>query len=360
MGTTEFHLVMKARFFERKDRPGRFIVHLYWKGKQYRRSHYDQLHPLYNQDMAAQIASAINAAIAKDPQGFDPRQWFTTSGYEFQFKTYAEKWLVDRLGHYAPSVVRDVNRYVYLAIDHFRETDIREIKGFHLEQFLKSLPPRFSDKTKKNCLTVLHKLFNDAVRSEMLPRLPAFPRIEVQEPEIKWITREWQDKILESIQERDRPIIIFMVTYGVRPAEARALQWDCVDFDRGVITIKRTFSGLELVERTKTRRVRVLPLVEPVASILKAIRGLGGFVFRNSKGRHYTAEIGRTWAAAVDKIGAPDVNLYQGTRHSFASQRVNSGVGLDLIRDILGHTTSETTRRYAATNLETIRRVIDG
>ena len=114
-----------------------------------------------------------------------------------------------------------------------------------------------------------------------------------------------------------------------------------------------------MTETTKTRRVRVLPLVEPVASFLKAIRGLGGFVFRNSAGRHYTAEIGRTWAAVVERIEAPAVNLYQGTRHSFASQRVNSGVGLDLIRDILGHTTSETTRRYAATNLETIRRAIE-
>jgi integrase len=359
MDNPSFHIVMKARFFERKDRPGRWTVHLYWKGKQYRRSHYDQLHPLYNQDMAAQIASAINAAIAKDPAGFDPRQWFTVSGYEFQFKTYAEKWLVDRLDHYAPSVVRDVNRYVYLAINHFDKTDIREIKGFHLEAFLKALPPKFSDKTKKNVCTVLHKLFADAGRSEMLPRLPAFPVIEVQEPEIKWITREWQEKIIEAMPERDRPIVLFMVTYGVRPAEARALQWDCVDFERGVITIKRTFSGLTLVERTKTRRVRTLPIVEPVASILKEIRGLGGYVFRNSKGRHYTAEIGRTWAAAVEKVGAPLVNLYQGTRHSFASQRVNSGVGLDLIRDILGHTTSETTRRYAATNLETIRRVIE-
>ena len=185
--------------------------------------------------------------------------------------------------------------------------------------------------------------------------MPGFPKVQVLEFEVKWISREWQDKIIEEIPERDRPIFIFMATWGVRPGEARALKWDCVDFDKEIITIKRTFSGAgcnHLEEYTKTRRIRYLPFTDSLRETFKAIRGIGGFVFRNEKGRPYTADISRIWNEARDKVGAPEVTLNQGTRHSFATQHLDQ---LDLVRVVLGHTTGEMTRRYQGLNLAKIK-----
>lgn len=52
------------------------------------------------------------------------------------------------------------------------------------------------------------------------------------------------------------------------------------------------------------------------------------------------------FARARIKAGMPDVNFHD-LRHSCASLLINMGVKLEVVRDILGHTTVKTTERYA-------------
>jgi len=107
-----------------------------------------------------------------------------------------------------------------------------------------------------------------------------------------------------------------------------------------------------LQEYTKTKRIRMLPFTEGLASVLKRIRGISGFVFRNSHGRPYTADLSRMWREATIRVGAPKVTLYQGTRHSFATQHLDN---LDIVRQVLGHTRSDMTRKYQGLNMDKIR-----
>lgn len=338
---------------------GRFYVQLCWHGQVYRRYHYDlKWSNMPYREMAERIAHAMNADLEKRGPAFDPRQWFKTPGYEFQFSRLVENWLEDNQLSYAPSVRRDVARYCGIFTEHFQETDIREIRKTDLKQLVKSFPSTWGPKTKKNALTLLHKLFADAKDDELIDKLPGFPTIEVPEPEVKWITLEWQEKILAAIPEKDRPIFQFIAAWGIRPGEARALKWDCVDFEKEIITIRRTFSGAgcnHLEEFTKTRRIRFLPFTDTLRSTFKGIRGLGGFVFRNHKGRAYTADISRLWNEARDRVGAPKVTLYQGTRHSFATQHLDK---LDLVRQVFGHTRSDMTRKYQGLNLDKIKGLV--
>jgi integrase len=353
-------LVMKAKFYERKDRPGRFVVELWWKGKRYRRHHYDEDVPLVHIEMARQVTSAINADIKQKRKAFDPRQWFRSADFEFQFSKFADLWLTRNISHYAPSVKRDVARTVDLFKAHFGKTDIREIRKSDITAFLEALPQHFKPKTKHDALSRLHVLFQYAKDEELLSAVPGFPAVEVPDSEVKWTTREWQDKILAEIPERDRPIFIFLAAWGCRPGEARALMWDSVDFDKKVVTIRRTFSGAgcnHLQEYTKTKKIRYLPFTEELETIFKRIRGIGGFVFRNAKGRPYTSDISRIWNEARDKVGCPDkVTLNQGTRHSFATQHLDK---LDLVSLVLGHTSTNTTRhKYQGINVDKIREIV--
>ena len=348
-------ITMKCRYYQKA--PNRFLLYLSWRGKKYWRSHYDYRLKLVSEVLARRLADAVNADIDEKGAGFNPLQWFETKG--FAFRQYAETWLADHQMGYAPSVRRDVGRMVAAAQAFFGDQDLRSIRHGNIEDYLRQLPGHLSPKTRQNYLVTLHKIFADAYRREEIPRIPGFPRVSVPEPETKWLDRETQDRIIAAIPEHDRPIFQFIRTYGVRPGEARALQWDCVDFERGVITIKRTFSGPTLQETTKTGRVRHLPLVEPIASILRQMRALGGLVFRNRSGRPYLADISKIWNEARDKVGAPAVNLYQGTRHSLGVQKLSEGHSLDILRDIFGHTTTKTTRRYAEANMDGKRRVIE-
>lgn len=348
---------MKAKVYKRPGRD-RWEVVLHWEGVRYRRYHYDGDIPLVHPSMAEQIAAAVNADIAKRKKAFNPLQWFSGPAGKFEFGQYSESWRRKNIDHYAPSVRADVNKYVHQAQEFFAKKDIKEIKVGDVEDFFAWLPERYSAKTKKNCLAVLHKIFSDAYRRQDVDRIPGFPRVQVQDPEIKWIEAGDQDRVIDAIPAQDRPIFRFIAAYGVRPGEARALQWDCIDFERRLITIRRTFSGAKLQEVTKSRNIRYLPLTDDVAEFLQEVRGIGGFVFRNSSGRPYTVDVSKIWKAAAAQVGV-DITLYQGTRHSLASRLIQSGENMEIIRKILGHTTIATTQRYAKVETGTMLQALN-
>ena len=65
---------------------GKFYVQLYWKGKQWRRFHFNETwSSMPHRDMAERTAGAINADIDNKKKAFDTRQHFKTPGYAFQF-----------------------------------------------------------------------------------------------------------------------------------------------------------------------------------------------------------------------------------------------------------------------------------
>ena len=75
------------------------------------------------------------------------------------------------------------------------------------------------------------------------------------------------------------------------------------------------------------------------------------FIFCYGNGKPYgEKKLRRLWHDACEKSGVDKIKLYQGTRHSFASQNVNNGVSLELIGAMMGHVNTATTRKYAHLN----------
>jgi len=52
-----------------------------------------------------------------------------------------------------------------------------------------------------------------------------------------------------------------------------------------------------------------------------------------------------------------DISLYQGTRHSSATEAVDR-VGMDRVQEFLGHTRPTTTRRYVKANPNRLKVVL--
>jgi len=52
-------------------------------------------------------------------------------------------------------------------------------------------------------------------------------------------------------------------------------------------------------------------------------------------------------AKALTKCGLPALTWYQCTRHTFASQFVLGGGSIELLRQIMGHSSVTTTQRYS-------------
>ena len=179
------------------------------------------------------------------------------------------------------------------------------------------------------------------------------PELSYTLPEIEYITFEQQTTILSFIPEKHRPIFQFMIEYGCRPGEARALQWDCIK--EGYIVIHRAFSNNILREKTKTGRTRRYPITSYIQEVLDNIPlHISPFLFIRDDSKPYTSKnLNTMWHEACEKAGIK-IKLYNGVRHSLGCQLLEMGYDMDLVREQLGHTKVEMTQRYAKRSNKTL------
>jgi len=188
---------------------------------------------------------------------------------------------------------------------------------------------------------------------------------------------------------RDRLLIRLLARLGCRISEALALRVEDVDFNAGMVTILHLKARLKLsctgcgqrlgrshafcpkcggkVEKAQTeqqehRRQRVLPIDRNTLSILKDYIRRGGPVLRDGKRLIFGVNRHRAWQIVkecAEKAGLPTlVNPETGRIHNVSPHRLrdafavhavkldDSGDGLRLLQEHLGHTSFNTTAKY--------------
>ena len=82
-------------------------------------------------------------------------------------------------------------------------------------------------------------------------------------------------------------------------------------------------------------------------------------MFVRSDGKPYTNKnLNAIWKAAC-KIAGVNIKLQAAFRHSLGCQLLDQGADLELVRDVLGHTKTEMTRRYAKRNPASMKDVLE-
>jgi integrase len=296
---------------------------------------------------------------------FDAEFYSKTKKSAHSFEVYALEWLQNcerrlQRKELSPTYMREVRRYVHKHfVPAFGQMDMSEIRGRHLKTFYLSFES-ISQKTICNVMAVLKKLFRDAFDDEVIQVVPKFPKLgDPPEPETVWADEEQQDAVFRHLDPNTFFFVYFLATHGVRPGEARALQNQDINLKRDEVTIRRAFSGTELRPFTKTKRVRTIPLDESWKGLyLAQPRSVDpkGFVFTRDGNPFPMTWASKKWREAADKAGFPDLTLYQGTRHSIASQAVNRDVPLYTVSKLLGHSNMKQTERYSHLNTSGLRR----
>ena len=224
--------------------------------------------------------------------------------------------------------------------------------------FCNQLPDGLSLKTQSNVINALNKLFNDTYNDEIITKIPIFPKISIPEPAINWVDEETQDKIIAEIPQRDQPIFILMARTGLRPGEARALKRKDINFKEKYVIIDKAFSEKTFRPFTKNKTSKIVLIDDYTVNILQKIQPINPdhFMFTTTKGTHYShSSLLRIFNEAKEKVGIHNLTLYQGMKHSFASQAINRGVPKDILQKYLGHKNSSATDRYAKLNLDSLK-----
>jgi integrase len=340
-----------------KTKPDRFFIDIYWKGQRLRISSDKLGNSIDTYDRAYGVLSKIRTEIAEHT--FDSKNYIKAEVEKYFFENKINGWIAQKeieknKGKIAPSTLKVYKVYVKkYYIPFFKNNDVREIRSGDIKAFYLALPNAISLKYQKCLMTTLANFFNTLVEEEVIIKKPSFKSVEITVPETtpEWIDRATQDSIISAIEDnRDKLIYVLLTRQGIRPSEGRALKVKDFDFGEGTITVSRTFSEHEIVERNKEKKVKTRLLNPALLPMLKEVcknKFPEDFVFINFRtGKPYNSSIiNKIWNDACKKVKV-NIRLYCGTRHSVASQAGRTGIPDSGIQQILNHADIRTSKKY--------------
>ena len=232
-----------------------------------------------------------------------------------------------------------------------------------------------ADKTLNLIWNITGEIFSTAVQDEVLDhspmqkaRRPAASKDAKVDQDKKAYTAEEMLRVLEAIGQEPliwRALALLLTMTGLRRGEACGLQWDCVDFATGEITIKRNVQpckGGVYVTTPKTGRERTVLAPPDVLDLLRQLRQEQPVTVRWVFARPHSTEpinpnsVTNHFRQMGRRYGLEDFHPHK-LRHSFASIAIEQGADVAAVSKCLGHSTIQTTLAvYTHTNQEATRR----
>jgi integrase/recombinase XerC len=254
------------------------------------------------------------------------------------------------------------------AVDSTGGVDVRKIEIQIVRAFLASLTPGRKKSSLGRKIAALRGFFKYLLTTRQLDDDPMIsihsPKSDKPLPAFLSVDDVFQllaaVKIKTELDVRDRAVLEFFYSTGVRVSELVGLNWADVDF------------RLEIVRVTgKGSKERIVPVgeiaLEALQDYAREQRKRWNFsckgetaVFLNNRGKRITTRsVARIVAKHLKQAGIYVKMGPHGLRHSFATHLLNSGADLRSIQELLGHASLSTTQRYTHLDLDQLTAVYD-
>lgn len=150
-------------------------------------------------------------------------------------------------------------------------------------------------------------------------------------------------RVLKEVESKgtiQRPAIAairMLLLTGCRRGEVATLRWDDVDRVSGHLRLRDSKTG-----------PRWIPLTREAIAVLDGLERKPGnpWVFTGIGEGTHVGDLTRYWLRLRKKVDLDDVRLHD-LRHSYASRALQMGESLSMIGRLLGHSSIDTTARYA-------------
>ncbi|MCL4546256.1 MAG: site-specific integrase [Deltaproteobacteria bacterium] len=198
-------------------------------------------------------------------------------------------------------------------------------------------------------ITTLHHFFNYCIKKGILDKNPASGVKRLNElSRLKTLSDDDIDKLIAGATNKlTRDLITFLIYTGCRKGEALNLKWDNVDLQNDLIAIKGT----------KTKYDRHIPISKPLKEILKGIERKDCLYLFNKNGDKLS-DFKRSFKTACKNAGFKDLRIHD-LRHVFASKMVMNGASLYITGELLGHRTTQMTKRYSHLVPDTLKKAVN-
>ncbi len=265
-----------------------------------------------------------------------------------------------------------LNTWIYPAIG---DKKLPDVSPADLSALLLSVQAQGrAHSTAVKVYTVLNTLFKMAYLSDMIQRNPMdkvarpIPRKdEIREAETRALTVEELRAVLDALEAEPikwRALVYLLIDTGMRRGECCGLQWEDIDLEAQVVTIRRNLCYTPergvYVDTPKNGRTREVDIGPETCAALEALRGRSGagFVFtqENSTEPMHPQSPTRYLKKLSAKCGVPDLHPHK-LRHTFASVAITAGADVASVSEALGHSDKAVTlRMYTHADTESRKR----
>jgi integrase len=199
-------------------------------------------------------------------------------------------------------------------------------------------------------ILILSNFFNFCIEKGLIEKNPAAGVKKLNElSRLKTLSDADIEKLIAGATNKlTRDIITFLIYTGCRKGEALNLKWDDVDLQNDVIAIKGT----------KTKYDRYVPISKPLKVLLSGIEKHQNCLYVFNKNGAKLGDFKKSFHTACKNAGFKDMHIHD-LRHVFASKMVKDGVSLFITGELLGHRTTQMTKRYSHLVPETLRKAVD-
>lgn len=192
-------------------------------------------------------------------------------------------------------------------------------------------------------LATLSRVFSLAMDNGILESNPCrkVKKLRDNNERKRYLTVEEEARLMAALTGKRthlKSVVQLAIHTGMRRGELLNLEWENVDFGRGVIH----------VTKTKTNRDRDVPMNSEAKQILLNLHEQSKteeFVFVNPKTGMNLSDVKKGFNSAVRAAGIVDFKFHD-LRHTAGTRLADSGADAFTIAEILGHTSLQMTKRY--------------
>jgi integrase len=217
-----------------------------------------------------------------------------------------------------------------------------------------------SPHTIKHTISVIRGAWNLAKRRHYKVSEVEFPTITLPKHRTRYLSLDEEKRLLKELDpyregkglkpyaQRSNELkrnlwdahdlVILLIDLGARLNEVQTLEWKDINLEEKVLHIWRH----------KTKAESILHMTDRVYEVIKrrhSQRGDGPYLFTAKDGgpRKYARQC---ITKAFKRAGLTDIRIHD-LRHTTASRLIQNGLSLFEVAQILGHSSSQTTARYA-------------
>ena len=220
---------------------------------------------------------------------------------------------------------------------------------------------RLANKTINKILQLAKSIYNYGIRKRVVNYNPvtAIKLLPLNPNSFKYWTADEVSRFLKHTNEKyrlnKRPFVIYLtaLSTGMRMGEIFGLEWDSIIFDKRLIIVRNTFDRFTnaVKSTTKGKKIRYVGISNDLLSELQSLKEKypkSTYLFENENQKVMDLDNfrGRYFLRDLKESGVREIRFHD-MRHTFASHYVmNNGNVYDL-QQILGHSDTKMTMRYA-------------